>query len=142
MVRLLQALILSEIDRYCYSRSNHSLTLNSSPLSRPPRQKSLDIKNPKQSEATATSNDKNKTFFLPTSQSHFDNLQDTADEMVTTNHSTVWTKLCHASEIKSELGDSVRQKYIQAVLSKSSSVIRVSMQSSQPGEWIYDNAGR
>ncbi|TID26590.1 hypothetical protein E6O75_ATG01083 [Venturia nashicola] len=121
--------------------TDSSSTSQTSPLlPRPTSQKSPQAKNPQHPSATATPRDKNKTVFLPTSQSCLDNLQDIVDEVVTTNHFTVWTKLCHALEIKAELGDSAYRKCLQAVLSKSSSAVRVSMQSSEPERWIYDNA--
>lgn len=105
-------------------------------------QKSLPVDSPRQSSTTATLADKKKTVFLPTSQARLDTLQDIVDEVVTTNYSTVWTKLCHALEIKAELGDSAYHKYLQAVLSKSSSAVRVSVQCSEPENWIYENGGQ
>ncbi|KAE9966179.1 hypothetical protein BLS_007182 [Venturia inaequalis] len=131
----------TSVKRLKFTGSNPSFQ-TSSPLSNPTTQKSLQAKNPQQPSTTAAKRDKNKTVFLPTSQSRLDSLQDMVDDVVSTNRSTVWTKICQALEIKTELGDSAYQKYLQAVLSKSSSAVRVSMQCSEPDKWIFDNAGQ
>ncbi|QDS70972.1 hypothetical protein FKW77_007334 [Venturia effusa] len=115
---------------------------SNSPISRPMPQQPLGVESPQQSEVKPITKDKNKTVFLPTSQARLDDLRDIVDDMLTTTRPTVWTKLCHAPEIRTELGDATYQEYLQGVLSKSSSAVRVSMLCFKSNEWVYDNGGR